>query len=137
MVSVSRNISINRPHKDLYISLCRQIDYKLKYSGEFYACLDVVDTSTAYGRMKLGCPIPEDLAIRDIYIIIQRAIPKDKPVKYIHTLEAAPEIKNVINRLDEFMPGAFKVGYVESTNVKPKDALTRLVESGFDLSILP
>lgn len=136
LVSVSRNISIDHLPKDLYISLCRQIDYKLKYSGDFYACPDVIDTSTAYGRMKLGCPIPEDLGVRYFYII-HRAIPKDKPTKYIHTPEAAPEIKNLINRLDEFMPGAFTVGYVKSTKVKPKDTLTRLVESGFDLSILP
>ncbi len=135
-VSISRNISIDHLPKDLYISLCRQIDYKLKYSEDFYACPDVIDTSTAYGRMKLGCPIPEDLAVRYIYII-HRAIPKDKPTKYIHTPEAAPEIKNLINRLDEFMPGTFTVGYEKSTKVKPKDTLTRLVESGFDLSILP
>ena len=136
MVSVSRNISIDHLPKNLYISLCRQIDYKLKYTGDPYTRPDVIDNSTAYGRMKLGCPIPGDLAVRYIYVI-HRAIAKDKPTKYIHTPEVAPEIKNVINKLNEFMPGAFTVGGVESTSVKPKDTLTRFVESGFDLSILP
>lgn len=136
MVSVSRNISIENLPKSLYISLCRQIDYKLKYTEGQYDSPEVIDTSTAYGRMKLGCPLPEDLAVRYIYVI-HRAIPKDKPSKYIHTPEADPEIKNIINRLNELIPGAFAIDYAESNSVKPKDTLTRLVESGFDLSILP
>lgn len=136
MVSVSRNISIDKLPKDLYISLCRQVDYKLRYTGQFFSRPDVIDNTTAYGRMKLGCPHPEDLAVRYMYVI-HRALPKGHPLKYIRKIEAAPEVKNVINKLNEFMPDSFGVDCVQPTYVEPKDTLTRLIESDFDLSILP
>lgn len=136
MVSVSRNISIGKLPKKLFISLCRQIDYKLKYAEQSFSLPKVIDNSTAYGRMKLGCPLPEDLAVRYIYVI-HRTLPKDHPSKYLRKLEAAPEVKNVINKLNEVMPGLFGVDCLQATDVEHKDTLTLLVESGFDLSILP
>lgn len=136
MVAVSRNISVSHLPKELYISLCRQVDYKLKYDRTQCKRPDVIDNSTAYGRMMLGCPNPEDLAERYMYVV-HRAIAKDRPSKYIRTPEVAPEYKNILNQINEFMPGEFTFGGVESTGVKPKDTLARLVESGFDLSILP
>lgn len=136
MVSVSRNISIDKLPKDLYISLCRQIDYRLKYTGQPFSTPNEIDNTTAYGRMKLGCPLPEDLAVRYLYVI-HRALPKKHPSKYIRMPEVAPELKDVINKLNKFMPGLFGADCVLSTDVEPKDTLTRLVESGFDLSILP
>lgn len=136
MVSVSRNISINKMPKDVYISLCRQIDYKLKYAKHEISQPEVIDNTTAYGRMKLGCPRREDLLVRYIYVI-HRALPKNHPSKYIHKHEIAPELNDVFNLMNVTMPGLFDMDSVEATDVARKDTLTRLVESGFDLSILP
>lgn len=136
MVSVSRNISIDKLPQNLYISLCRQIDYKLKYNQQSYLQPKVIDTSTAYGRMKLGCPRPEDLAVRYLYVI-HRALSKTHLPKYIRIPKIAPEVKNVINQLNELMPDLFDIDCVQTKDIEPKDTLTRLVESGFDLSILP
>ena len=136
MVSVSRNISINNMPKDVYISLCRQIDYKLKHAKHEISQPDVIDNTTAYGRMKLGCPRHEDLLVRYIYVI-HRALPKNHPSKYIHKHEIAPELNDVFNLMNSTMPGLFDMDSAKAPDVEPKDTLTRLVESGFDLSILP
>jgi hypothetical protein len=134
--SVSRNISINNLPKCLYISLCRQIDYKVKYTGEASQRHAVIDPGTPYGRMMLGCPLPEDLAVRYIYVV-HRALPKDKPLKYVHTPQVAPELKDIVGKLNELMPGALTADGALLAGDRPKDTLTQLVESGFDLSILP
>lgn len=136
MVSVSQNISIDNLPKSLYISLCRQIDYKVKYAGEASQRHAVIDPDTPYGRMMLGCPLPEDLVVRYFYVV-HRALPKGKPLKYVHTPQVAPELKDVVGKLDELMPGAFTADRVALASNKPNDTLTLLVESGFDLSILP
>lgn len=136
MVSVSQNISIGNLPKSLYISLCRQIDYKVKYTGEASQRHAVIEPDTPYGRMMLGCPLPEDLVVRYIYVV-HRALPKGKPLKYVHTPQVAPELKDVVGKLDELMPGAFTADRVALASNKPNDTLTQLVESGFDLSILP
>ncbi|MDE6555436.1 MAG: reverse transcriptase family protein [Duncaniella sp.] len=104
IVSISRNISFDNLPDNLYISLCRQVDYKVKYTGVERSQLDVIDRSTAYGRMMLGCPLPEDIAARYLYLI-HRAIPSDKPTKYVRTSAADPEIKYLVNKLNVFMPG--------------------------------
>lgn len=136
MVSVSRTISIDKRPKDLFISLCRQIDYKMEYTGHTFSEPDVIDNSTAYGRMILGCTRPKDLAVRYMYVI-HRALPKKHSLRYIRTPKVAPKVKNIINKLNELIPGLLGVDYAQATDVEPKDTLTQLVESGFDLSILP
>lgn len=108
MVSVSRNISIDKLPKDLFISLCRQIDYKLKFTSQPFTAPEVIDNSTAYGRMKLGCPRHDDLAVRYIYVI-HRALPKNHPSKYIRKPEVAPELQDVIKKINEIAPGLFDV----------------------------
>ena len=135
MISVSQNISIDKLPKNLYISLCRQVDYKLRYTKQQFSVPEVIDNTTAYGRMKLGCPRMEDLAVRYLYVI-HRQLPKNHPSKYIRTPEVTPELKDVVNKLSELIPSLFDVDCVQATDVEPKDTLTRLVESGFDLSIL-
>lgn len=52
-------------------------------------------------------------------------------------LQTLPEVKKMIDKMKELMPGLFSDDGVSIEIDEPQDTLTRLVESGFDLSILP
>jgi hypothetical protein len=85
--------------------------------------------TTAYGRMVLDVPLPEDIGTRYMYLI-HRPLSPNKPRKIILS-------RKVVEGLDE--RGAVNLEKQESQPVKTnnKDTLALLIESDFDLSILP
>ncbi|MCH5325672.1 MAG: RNA-directed DNA polymerase [Duncaniella sp.] len=143
LASVSQNISIRHIPKDAQISLCLQTDFKIRFGGEFYIShnqLEHADDNTVIGRMKMDCPLPEDLGQRFFYLIHRplkpdaqkRIIVKDKNAEMLKkaVIEIAQQFPSELGLRDAF-------GIIESSMGQSKDTLTRLIESNFDLSILP
>lgn len=143
LASVSQNISIKQIPKDAQISLCLQTDFKIRFLEGFYISqkqLEEADDKSVIGRMKIDCPLPEDLGQRFFYLIHRplktdvqkRIIVKDKNAEILKktVIEIAQQLPPELGLRDAF-------GIIESSMGQPKDTLTRLIESNFDLSILP
>lgn len=141
--SVSQNISIKQLPKDAQISLCLRTDFKLKFRDEFNILQqqkEQADANTALGRMLLDCPVPEDLGQR-FYYLIHRPLKSELQKKIIIKSAEAAALREAVARLAQLLPAEFGLreasGLANPTTLSPKDTLTKLIESNFDLSILP
>lgn len=139
MVSVSGNLSINNMPTDIQISLCVQTDFKLRFQPGF--SIDALKNNNETSqdlidRINLDCPLPNDLGQRHFYLVHRRL--KDGANRRIVIKEKqVEEFKQSIVKISETYPTlelSDNLGIIEAS--KTKDTLTRLVESGFDLSIL-
>ena len=132
MVYISRNVSMSQSFMDYQISLCCHKDFKLSLCRDYYVREEEVNNpkpTTAYGRMVLGVPLPEDIGTRYMYLI-HRPLSPNKPRKIVL-------LRKDVEGLDE--SGNINVEKQENQILKTnnKDILTQLIESDFDLSILP
>lgn len=143
LASVSQNISIRQIPEDAQISLCLQTDFKIRFEIPFYISIDQwehPDDNTVIGRMKMDCPLPEDLGQRFFYLI-HRPLKTDAQKRIIVKDPQAEMLKKFVIEMAQQLPSELGLrdafGIIESSMGQPKDTLTRLIESNFDLSILP
>ena len=133
MIAISRNIILHQSLiSDYQISFCCHKDFKLSFGGEYYVREEEAanpNPSTLYGRMVLDMPLPEDIGTRYMYLI-HKPLSRNKPRKVILS-------KEDVELLDE--KDATNVVQQENQRQEAnnKDILTQLIESDFDLSILP
>lgn len=143
LASVSQNISINQIPKDAQMSLCLQTDFKIKFGEGFdisQKTFEQADADTVLGRLKMDCPLPEDFGQRFFYLI-HRPLKSDAQRKIIFKDANAERIKESIIKIAQQFPSELGLrdafGIIESSMGDQKDTLTKLIESNFDLSILP
>ena len=143
--SVSQNISIKQIPKDAQVSLCLQTDFKIRLGQGFYTILRQkrdpgAAAMAALDRMNMDCPLPEDLGQRFFYLV-HRPLKSDSQKKIIIKDENAELMKKAVIEIAQQFPPELGLrdafGIIESSMDQPKDTLTQLIESNFDLSILP
>lgn len=142
MIALSQNLSANNLPDDIKISFCVRTDFKLRFQGLLSINekeLKCLDQTTPFGRMKLDMPLPEDLGKR-YYYLIHNPLKDNCPRRFVIKDPNAEKFKDKIRELAKSTP---KLGLEDNLGIivpacdTEKDTLTRLVESGFDLSILP
>lgn len=139
-ISISQNLSIRQLPNDIQISFCVKTDFKVRFDPYFYISpskLATLDSSTVLDRVALDCPKPGDLGQR-CYYLIHRPLKANSPRRIIVKDNVAEDFKQEVIQIARQCPQLGlkdDLGIIESAN--KKDTLARLVESGFDLSILP
>lgn len=139
MVAISKNLTTNNLPANIQISLCVHTDFKINFKHELSIDDPNINNEISpelLDRIKFNCPLPNDLGQRYFYLV-HRRLKDETPRRIILKDKNTEKLKQSIIEISKQNPElelTDNLGIIKTAN--SKDTLTRLVESGFDLSIL-